>query len=327
MKFADMTSLRTRLRGTLIAVVLTAAAAGPSHALKILLVNDDGCNAPGINVLADALEAQGHTVTMYAPAADQSGQGSRQTVISGTCLNITFGIGQTDLNNATTKAANRLCVTAKSSGCSAPLPPPIIADGQPVSASPFECTLVGLQKMTGGDAPDLVISGINRGDNVGTGTNTSGTVSAAVAAIRKGVPAIAVSLGYPYPSNLYAAVAQVVLHVIDRLQQEAKGGPLLPLQTGLNINYPGVGSPKGILYTNVGTYSTITVGPRLQDDGSVKIGFGIDNTPQGTPVSQITDEGIALREGYVSISTLDGDWNAVRAQREDVKLRLNGITP
>jgi len=323
---ADTTSLRMVLRGMLTAAAL-AAVASPSHALKILLVNDDGCTAPGANVLADALEAKGHTVQMYAPASDQSGQGSRATVISSSCLSITFGISQTDLSNASTSAPNRLCVTAVSAGCSAPFPPPIIADGQPVSASPFDCALVGLQKMTGSEKPDLVISGINRGENVGMVANNSGTVSAAVAAIRNGVPGIAVSLGFPNPASLYPAAAQVVVNVIERLQQEAKGGPLLPPQTGLNINYPGAGSPKGILYTNVGTFSTISIGPRVQTDGSVKIEFAFNNTPQGTPVSQITDEGIALREGYVSISTIDGDWNAVRAPREDVKLRLNGITP
>lgn len=326
MMLADTVSLRKTLRNTLIGVAL-AAAASPSHALKLLLVNDDGCTAPGINVLADTLEAKGHTVQMYAPASDQSGQGSRQAVISSSCLTINFGIGQTDLSNVTTSAANRLCVTAATSGCKAPFPPPFIADAQPVSASPFESTLVGLQKTTGSDKPDLVVSGINRGENVGAVTNNSGTVSAVVAAIRNDVPAIAVSLGVPYPADRYAAAAQVVVHVIERLQQEAKGGPLLPAQTGLNINYPGSGTPKGILYTNVGTFSTVTIGPRVQSDGSVKIGFTIDNTPQGTPAGQISDEGIALREGYISISTIDGDWNAVRAQREDVKLRLNGITP
>jgi 5'-nucleotidase len=326
MMLADTASLRKMLRSTLIGAAL-AAAASPSHALKIMLVNDDGCNAPGINVLADALEAQGHTVGMYAPASDQSGQGSRQAVISGTCLTINFGIGQTDLSNVTTSAANRLCVTATTAGCKAPFPPPFTADAQTVSASPFESTLVGLQKMTGSDVPDLVISGINRGENVGAVTNNSGTVGAAVAAIRNGIPAIAVSLGVPYPDDRYAAAAQVVVHVIERLQQEANGGPLLPAQTGLNINYPGSGTPKGILYTNVGSFSTIGIGPRVQSDGSVKIGFTIDNTPQGTPVEQISDEGIALREGYISISTIDGDWNAVRAKREDAKLRLNGIKP
>jgi 5'-nucleotidase len=322
MMSAETISLRTMLRGTLIGAAL-AAAASPSHALKILLVNDDGCTAPGINVLADTLEAKGHTVAIYAPASDQSGQGSRMTVISRTCVTINFNIGQTDLSNVTTSAANRLCVTATAAGCAAPFPPPFTADAQTVSASPFESTLVGLQKFV----PDLVVSGINPGENVGAVTNNSGTVSAAVAAIRNGVPAIAVSLGFPYPPDRFAAAAQVVVHVIERLQQEAKGGPLLPAQTGLNINYPGQVAQKGILYTNIGTFSTIAIGPGVQTDGRVKIDYKIDNTPQGTPVGQISDEGIALREGYISISTIDGDWNAVRAQREDVKLRLNGITP
>lgn len=80
---ADTTTMRTMLRGTLMAAAL-AAIASPTYALKILLVNDDGCTAPGINVLADVLEAKGHTVRMYAPASDQSGQdrGYRWSVVA-----------------------------------------------------------------------------------------------------------------------------------------------------------------------------------------------------------------------------------------------------
>ena len=306
---------------------ILAAAAMPSHALKILLVNDDGCNAPGINILADALQAAGHTIEMYAPASDQSGQGSRQAVPNATCRAINYSSGRTDLNNVATSAANRRCITAAITGCSAPFPPPFTADAQTVSASPFESTLVGLQLLTGKQAPDLVISGINRGENVGAVINNSGTVNAAVAAIRNGVPGIAVSLGVPAPDNRYAAVAQVVVRVIERLQKEAHGGPLLPKQTGLNINYPGSGTPKGILFTNVGTASTFAAGPRLQSDGSVKFGAEIDMKPHGTPVEQITDEGIALREGYISVSAIDGDWNADGEQHDTVQSRINGITP
>lgn len=311
----------------LVLICALIAMAAPCHALKILLVNDDGCTAPGINVLADALQAAGHTVDIYAPASDQSGQGSRQAVPSATCRTINYTSARTDLNNIATSAANRRCLTATIAGCSAPFPPPFTADGQTVSASPFESTLIGLQLLTGAQAPDLVISGINRGENVGAVINNSGTVNAAVAAIRNGVPGIAVSLGVPAPDNRYATVAQVVVRIVDRLQKEAHGGPLLPPQTGLNINYPGSGTPKGILFTNVGTASTFAAGPRLQGDGSVKFGADIDMKPHGTPVEQITDEGIALREGYISISTIDGDWNAEHAQRDAVKSRMSGIAP
>ena len=53
-----------------------ALGAAHSHALNIMLVNDDGCNAPGLVTLAGVLEQRGHNVSVYAPAGEQSGQGS-----------------------------------------------------------------------------------------------------------------------------------------------------------------------------------------------------------------------------------------------------------
>lgn len=317
-------------RSTLLSFSLSAALlafAMPSQALKILLVNDDGCNAPGINVLADALQAAGHSIEIIAPASDQSGQGSRVSVPSAGCRAINFGIGRTDLSNTTTTAANRRCVTASIANCSAPFPPPFTASEQTVSASPFESTLAGLQIMAGEKRPDLVISGINRGENVGATTANSGTVNAAIAAIQSSVPAIAVSLGIPAPDNRYAAVAQFVVRVVDRLQKEAHGNALLPPQTGLNINYPGSGTPKGVLLTKVGTFSTAFIGPRVQADGSLIFGATVDMKAHGIAAQDITEEGIALREGYISISVLDGNLGAEQAQSEETKARLKSITP
>ena len=306
---------------------LLLAFAAPSHALKIMLVNDDGCTAPGINALADALQAAGHPIEMYAPASDQSGQGSRLTLVNGGCQKLNFQVGQLDINYTKTSAANRRCIAAATTGCKAPLPLPFIADGQRVSTSPADSALIGLQMMSGANKPDLVISGINRGENVGTMTNHSGTVSAAVAALQQGVPAIAISLAIPAADDRYPLAAKLVVDVVARLQTKANGGALLPAGTGLNINYPGNGAPKGVLFTNVGTFTTIALQPRLQKDGSITLGIVADLKAQGLSPEKITDEGIALREGYVAISTIDGNLNAGTAQSDDSRQRLNGIAP
>ncbi|MFT3931592.1 MAG: 5'/3'-nucleotidase SurE [Spongiibacteraceae bacterium] len=324
MSFARSIRRHTAIRCLFAALVTAtlATVATPSHALKIMLVNDDGCNAPGINTLADALERAGHSVEIYAPASDQSGQGSRMAVPSATCHGISFNTSRVDLNKVTTSKPSRHCIATTIANCSAPFPPPFTANNQVVSASPFESTLVGLQVLNGAQTPDLVISGINRGENVGAVINNSGTVNAAVAAFRNGVPGIAVSLGVPAPDARYAEVAQLVVRIVDRLQKNANGGPLLPAQTGLNINYPGIGTPKGILFTKVGTFSTATISPHLQKDGTLTFSAVVDMKPHGTPVAEIEEEGVALREGYVSISTLDGDWGAAQS---DVKEQLATI--
>jgi 5'-nucleotidase len=317
-------------RSALLSITLSAALlafSAPSHALKILLANDDGCNFTGINILADALQAAGHSVEIYAPASDQSGQGSRISVPNAGCHAINFGVSRNDLSNTPTSAANRHCVTTSIANCSAPFPPPFTAGEQTVSASPYESTLTGLQLMKGENAPDLVITGINRGENVGATITVSGTVNAAVAAIHNNVPAIAVSLGTPAPDDRYAAAAQFVVRVVDRLQKEAHGAALLPPRTGLNINYPGSGAPKGVLLTQVGTFSTAVAGPYLQADGSLKFGATVDMKPHGTPVGEITEEGVALREGYISISVLDGNLGAPHGQDKEIKARLKSIAP
>lgn len=299
----------------------------PSHALTIMLVNDDGCTAPGINALADALQAAGHRVEMYAPASDQSGQGTRLTLVSAGCQKLNFQVGQLDINYTKTSAENRRCIAVATNGCKAPLPLPFIADGQRVSASPADSAMIGLQMMSGANKPDLVISGINRGENVGATTNHSGTVSAAVTVLQQGIPAIAVSLGIPAADDRYPLVAKLVVNVIARLQATANGGALLPAGTGLNINYPGSGTPKGVLFTHIGSFSMIALQPRMQKDGSITLGIVADLKPQGLPPEKITEEGIALREGYVAISALGNNWGMNAAQESDGRQRLEGVAP
>ena len=320
-RLLDRTAFRPMTRFVLAAALTVATM--PSHALKILLSNDDGCNAPGINALADALQTAGHTVSIYAPSSDQSGQGSRLVVPNSSCSEIYFSVNRVDLDKVTTSKPDRHCVATSIGNCAAPFPPPFTAKNQTVSASPVEATLVGLQLLTGAQAPDLVISGINRGENVGATINHSGTVNAAVAAVRNGVPGIAVSLGVPAPDNRYPEVAQVIVRIVERLQKEANGGPLLPAQTGLNINYPGSGTPKGILFTKVGTFSTAVISPRLQKDGRLSFSAVIDMKPHGTPVDSIDEEGVAVREGYISVSPLDGDWGSTS---NDLKKQLSNLS-
>ena len=124
--------------------------------LDIILSNDDGYNAPGIQTLYDALVAAGENVHIVAPAENQSAQGSSLG-----------GIG------AISQPIN---VTEFSSGN-------YYVDGRPIVA-----TKTALEDLFVDHTPDLVISGTNRGDNTGESANISGTVNAAVAGLLDGVP-------------------------------------------------------------------------------------------------------------------------------------------
>jgi 5'-nucleotidase len=134
----------------------TAAAA----TLQILVTNDDGIAAPGIDVLVEALRALPNTeVTVVAPAENKSGTGDQTTA-------------NPTAEDATT--ASGVAGTA--------------VDGYPADSVVYALDALGLE-------PDLLVSGANTGQNIGPIAEVSGTVGAALTAARRGIPALAVSQG------------------------------------------------------------------------------------------------------------------------------------
>jgi 3-phytase len=130
-------------------------------ALNIILTNDDSYNSPGLQTLYRALVAHSDNVHIVAPSANQSAQGNS--------LGGTAGMEQPVTYHEVT-------------------PGNYAVDGRPVAAS---LAMLDVLDLFHGEAPDLVISGTNRGES----NNISGTVNAAVAALHEGVPAIALSAG------------------------------------------------------------------------------------------------------------------------------------
>lgn len=298
-----------------------------ANALNILVVNDDGCNAPGLTAVADTLRGRGHNVFVYAPASEQSGQGSRLSLPKGSC-SVRFDLQNVDLHGDAVNHPDTFCVAATSvatsSACveDSEMPVPFISLGQTVSASPADSAWVGLNQLTGANAPDLVVSGINSGDNVGLSTVYSGTVAAAVTALRNDVPAIATSLSVR--SGDFGPSAEFVADLVDLLVEEAEGDRLLPPKMGLNINFPA-GTPKGVIFTEVGRDSTLGLAYSEQGEGSLLVGLDLKLAPEGVPEEDILTEGVALREGYISISTLGGDYNATSAPQALTKLKLRSL--
>jgi 5'-nucleotidase len=139
----------------------TTAADESAAPLDILVTNDDGFAAPGIDTLVEALrQVEGVTVTVVAPAAEQSGTGGNTT-------------------------PGALVTTAGTTASG--------FEATAVQGFPSDAIRVGLEDL--GLQPDLVISGINSAQNLGPVVDASGTVGAARAAVRAGVPALAVSSG------------------------------------------------------------------------------------------------------------------------------------
>jgi 5'-nucleotidase len=131
--------------------------------LQVLVTNDDGYDAPGISVVTQALGALANVrVTVVAPATNQSGTGGKSTAGAVATLP---GSKQTQAGHPATAVV-----------------------GYPVDAVNYALGPMHLH-------PDLVVSGINQGQNLGAVTTISGTVGAAKRAATRGIPAIAVSQG------------------------------------------------------------------------------------------------------------------------------------
>ncbi len=170
---------------------------------SILVTNDDGFDAPGILALAAAMRALGD-VQVCAPAVNQSASGHKITLFQ-------------DI----------------------PIKHCQVGDGIPavaVSGSPADCIALSLLGLVDG-SPDIVVAGINRGENMGQDLTYSGTVSAALEAAIHGLPAVAFSLASTSADcpRDYAVAAQVALPIVKMALAQG-----LPPYTILNVNVPAV---------------------------------------------------------------------------------------
>jgi 5'-nucleotidase len=164
-----------------VVAVLAAPAGGATpkaHPLRILVSNDDGVKAPGIDALVQALRRQKNVkVTVVAPLMNQSGTGGKTTA------------GALTATHTTTKSGY-----------------PAIA----VNGFPADSVIYALHKVVHRSDVDLVIAGINQGANLGPFVNLSGTVGAARAGAQAGIPALATSEGTPTTTDFSAGVASTI---------------------------------------------------------------------------------------------------------------------
>ncbi|MFC0407714.1 5'/3'-nucleotidase SurE [Roseomonas elaeocarpi] len=266
-------------------------------ALNILLTNDDGYDAPGITTLYTALTAAGYNVHIVAPEVNQSAQGSTLGGIAALTQPIAYSE---------------------------------FADGNYyVSGSPVVTTKAGLEyiypELLGENAPDLVISGTNRGENIGTSENISGTVNGAVAALFDGVPSIAVSAGADENGSYDAAFSNAATLVTDLLAkleaQQAAGEPILPDGQSLSINVPGDHVINGVTVTTIDRESTAEYPISEQADGSYNSSYVPAAASSGNPLS----EGAQFLEGNATITPIDGNWTSTLADRDALEQRLSGL--
>ncbi|MDH5634024.1 MAG: 5'/3'-nucleotidase SurE [Gammaproteobacteria bacterium] len=231
--------------------------------MLILLSNDDGYQSPGIQCLVAALHRYGE-VWVVAPDRDRSA------------------------------ASNSLTLTrplrAKQTG----------EHSFHVDGTPTDCVHLAITGLLAAE-PDIVISGINSGPNMGDDVLYSGTVAAAMEGRFLGLPAIAVSMGNFDPKH-YQTAARVVCDVLDRIP----GSPI-PADTILNINVPD------LPYEQLAGWQATRLGHRHKAEPVVRA-----QDPHGNPVYWVGPPGAeadagsgtdfhAVRNGFVSITPLHVD--------------------
>jgi len=166
--------------------------------MKILLTNDDGIHAKGLWALCKQLENR-HAVTVVAPDRERSAVGH------GITLHSPLHATRVHVNGGWT--------------------------GYAVNGTPVDCIKLGLVEILD-SKPDIVISGINPGANVGVNINYSGTVAAAKEAALYGVPAIAGSI----QGNEIDHYGDIASFMEELAESVCKKG--LPFGTILNVNFP-----------------------------------------------------------------------------------------
>jgi 5'-nucleotidase len=239
------------------------AAQQPPKPYRILVTNDDGVRAPGILALAEAMRSLGE-VTIVAPAENQSGKGHAITIADPIYVDKVTLPGQVSAFSAV--------------------------------ATPASCVKVALGALMT-DKPDLVVSGINRGYNLGAVVYVSGTAGAAREAALNGVPAIAASLAVEGDPN-YAPAAEMVRKVAERVK--ARG---LSPGVFLNVNVPAgtLESLKGIQVTR----QSLQTGKERYEEQKTPSGrryfWSIWNEPTGDVEG--TDVW-AVEHGYVAVVPL-----------------------
>lgn len=236
--------------------------------VRILVTNDDGISAPGLLALATAMTHFG-TVDIAAPALNQSASGHKKTLFT-----------------------------------HIPIEETTLANGMPalsVNGSPADCIAIcamGLRPFP----PDLIVSGINCGENLSQDVTSSGTVTAALEGTIHGVPSVAFSLAKRDADHVddYAEAARIAQIVIAQVLQRS-----LPPLTILNVNIPS-GTAKGIRMTRQGIRLYRHALERLEN--VVRI---VGDPPLGN-VDELGTDLWAIHRGYVSITPIHLDMTAHR---------------
>ena len=232
--------------------------------MRILISNDDGIQSPGLHALVNALRELGE-IWVVAPDREQSAVGHAITLSDPIRLFAWEEVVGADYTYA-------------------------------ISGTPADCVKLALTELMP-ERPDLVVSGINRGENTGISIIYSGTVSAATEGTINGIPSVAVSLD-SFTSPDFKTAGVIARRIVELVVERG-----LPEDTLLNVNIPSLALEKikGVRVARQGR-------ARFQEtfmkraDPRGKIYYWMDGAK--VALTERDTDGTALHEGYVTLTPI-----------------------
>ena len=249
--------------------------------MRILITNDDGINAPGLKVLEDiATEIAGEDgeVWTVAPAFEQSGVGH--------CISYTHPTMLSQFGERR-----------------------FAAEG-----SPADCVLAAVHQVMKDNPPNLVLSGVNRGNNAAENVLYSGTIGASIEAALQGLPSIALSQFYgPENNALDNPFEAAAVHGVATVRSLLRHGIWDDSDYRLfyNVNFPPIPADavKGLRITKQGWRKETNMGVEPHRSPSGRMFLWVKGGPQHLPTGPGTDVTANL-DGYISVSPLRADMTA-----------------
>jgi 5'-nucleotidase len=239
--------------------------------MRILLTNDDGVNATGLKLLERIAGAFSDDIWIVAPSEEQSGAGHS--------LTLTVPVRLRKLGE------KRFCVTG----------------------TPTDAVMMGLAHILADHKPDLILSGINRGANLGEDVTYSGTVSAAMEGALAGIPSVALSQNYAREGMGDTVPFAAAEAWAERVLKALLAAPFAP-KTLVNVNFPALppDEVKGVRVVRQGIrdYGRLRLDKRTDTRGYDYYWFGLRPIPH-TPGHATDLE--ALADGYVAVTPLHLD--------------------
>src|SRR5438034_4735829 len=248
--------------------------------MRIVVTNDDGYRSDGLIVLADRLKRIGE-VTVVAPVEEASAIGHALTLRHPLRLE---------------RIADRVFA---------------------VDGTPTDCVNVAVAQVLK-TLPDLVVSGINKGWNLGDDVTYSGTVAGALEAALLGIPAIAVSLKSTRNEYEFGPAARAAAAIADAFLRRP-----LPSRTFLNINVPS-GDPKGCRVTVQAKRNHMTSVAERHDPKGRPYYWIEEGQNEWQPHDRSDYQ--AVRDGYVSVTPLQPDLTAYDALQAVEDLAVDGLS-